>query len=167
MKFRPANLADVPDIILLIEQGKEYFRKLKIEQWQFQYPNSESIEKDIFDKTGYLLEETKIIAYVSASFLPEEHYHAIRGKWLSGEHDNFCTLHRLAIDNNKKGSGVAATLLSQIEHICNEKDVKNIRVDTHNDNNSMRRFLEKNGFTLCGIIINTIGEERLAYEKIL
>ena len=168
MKFRPATFHDIPTVIEIIDQGKAYFRSHGIEQWQREYPNATSIEKDIQDKTGYVLaeEKRKIIAYVSASFIPDDHYQYISGKWLTTG-NNFCTVHRLAIDNHKKGSGVAAVLLKHIENICIEKKVPSIKVDTHVDNLPMKRFLEKNGFIFCGTVINTWDEERIVYEKIL
>ena len=41
-----------------------------------------------------------------------------------------------------------------------------IRIDTHEDNKPMRRFLEKCGFKFCGIIYLEDGSKRLAYEKL-
>ena len=41
------------------------------------------------------------------------------------------------------------------------------RIDTHNDNHSMQKFLYKNGFALCGNIILKSGAPRIAFEKIL
>ena len=42
-----------------------------------------------------------------------------------------------------------------------------IRIDTHDDNLSMQRFLTKYGFTHCGTIYLENKETRRAYEKIL
>ena len=39
----------------------------------------------------------------------------------------------------------------------------NIRIDTHRDNRIMKHNIMKHGFTYCGIIYLTSGDERLAY----
>lgn len=40
----------------------------------------------------------------------------------------------------------------------------NIRVDTHADNKTMQRLIEKNGFTKCGTIYVKNGTARIAYQ---
>ena len=46
-----------------------------------------------------------------------------------------------------------------------------IRIDTHRQNASMQRMLEKNGFAYCGIIYlqdgAEAGAERLCFDKLL
>ena len=41
----------------------------------------------------------------------------------------------------------------------------NIRVDTHADNKTMQRLIEKNGFTKCGTIYVKNGTARIAYQR--
>ena len=43
----------------------------------------------------------------------------------------------------------------------------NIRIDTHRDNKIMQHNILKHGFTYCGIIYLTSGDERLAYQKLI
>lgn len=58
-------------------------------------------------------------------------------------------------------------IIQNAEAMCNEKEVRSIRVDTHRDNISMQKMLLKNGFKYCGIIYLKDGSERLAYDKLL
>ena len=39
-------------------------------------------------------------------------------------------------------------------------------MDTHEDNISMQRLLEKNNFKYCGIIYLEDGNKRIAFEKL-
>ena len=45
------------------------------------------------------------------------------------------------------------------------------KTDTHENNEPMKKFLEKNGFSYCGVIYldkePDVGEKRIAYEKII
>ena len=43
----------------------------------------------------------------------------------------------------------------------------NVRIDTHRENKTMRRIIERYGFKYCGIIYLLNGDERLAYQKTL
>ena len=53
------------------------------------------------------------------------------------------------------------------KELAKEKGVTSIKIDTHEDNEAMRRSLIKNGFDYCGIIYLTDGNPRVAYEKLL
>ena len=47
INFRRANLNDLPNIMEIIRQAQVYLRSLKIDQWQNNYPNIETIISDI------------------------------------------------------------------------------------------------------------------------
>ena len=53
----------------------------------------------------------------------------------------------------------------KIENKLKELNYDSIRVDTHKDNKSMLRFIEKNGFQKCGIVYIRKTDERIAFEK--
>ena len=42
--------------------------------------------------------------------------------------------------------------MKEVENLCKGNRVNNIKIDTHKDNISMQKLLEKNGFKYCGII---------------
>ena len=43
MKFRKTTIEDIKSIMQIIDEAKEYFRKMGIDQWQNGYPNSDVI----------------------------------------------------------------------------------------------------------------------------
>ena len=52
--------------------------------------------------------------------------------------------------------------------MCKKREIFAMRVDTHRENQTMRRFLEKRGYQFCGLVYyeGKAGEaERLAYDK--
>ncbi|MCL1935187.1 MAG: GNAT family N-acetyltransferase [Defluviitaleaceae bacterium] len=164
MEFRRAVYEDIESIMFIINQGKEYLKNRGINQWQNGYPNDKVIQKDIDENTAYVLtEDENILATVSIGFNGEPNYEKIKGNWLST--GDFCVIHRLGVANKCKGTGVGLSLLKYIENICKQKNIKNMKVDTHAENTSMRRFLEKNGFVYCGLVYTMYNQERVAYEK--
>ena len=57
-------------------------------------------------------------------------------------------------------------VIEAAELLCKIRGIDNIRVDTHRDNAPMRRVIEENRFTCCGIIYLADGSPRLAFEWI-
>lgn len=167
MEFRRAVEADICSIMNIIRQAQAYFREHGINQWQDNYPNPEIIKNDIDNKNGYvLLKDNIIIGTAAVSFDGEKTYDSIyNGKWLSS--GKYAVIHRIAIENSFKGSGLSSELLKNIEKMCLNKDVHSIKVDTHKENISMQKFLQKNGFQYCGTIYLEDGNPRIAFEKIL
>jgi RimJ/RimL family protein N-acetyltransferase len=66
----------------------------------------------------------------------------------------------LASDGTVKGIGGA--VLEWAVNKCG-----NVRIDTHKNNATMRRVLEKNGWTYCGTILidSASDRERMAFQK--
>ena len=167
MEFRKANKPDINRIMEIIGQAQAYFRGQGINQWQNNYPNPQVILNDINHDYSYVLtNDGRIIGTCAVSFDGEKTYNKIyNGRWLT---DNpYAVVHRIAVDNEFKGSGVASETLRNIEKMCLDRGVYSIRVDTHEDNKSMQRLLEKNNYVYCGIIYLEDKSPRLAYEKVL
>lgn len=113
-----------------------------------------------------MLKDNIIIGTAAVSFDGEKTYDSIyNGKWLSS--GKYAVIHRIAIENSFKGSGLSSELLKNIEKMCLNKDVHSIKVDTHKENISMQKFLQKNGFQYCGTIYLEDGNPRIAFEKML
>ncbi|HEY8422547.1 MAG TPA: GNAT family N-acetyltransferase [Thermoclostridium sp.] len=166
MEFRRAVSADLNEILEIIRQAQDYFKNKGIDQWQNNYPNEEVINNDIESKKGYVLVDGDIIVgTVSVSFDGEKTYDYIEGEWLSN--GDYAVVHRIAVRMDYKGKGLASVILKNIEHMCLKEGIHSIKVDTHEDNRSMQRLLQKNRFTYCGVIYLQDGSKRLAYEKLL
>ena len=166
MEFRNATVLDIYGIMKIIEQAQAYFKENGVNQWQNNYPNIETIKNDIEKGYGYVLEDNgKIVGTVAVSFDGEKTYDAIyEGEWLSG--GEYAVIHRMAVDNAYKGRELSSVIIKCIENICLDKGVHSIKIDTHSENISMQRVIEKNNFKYCGIIYVEDKSARLAFEKI-
>lgn len=165
MGIRKSRTTDVKEIMRIISQAQEYFKNQGINQWQNNYPNEEVINADIAKGDSYVLEKDgKIVATSVISFDKEETYDVIYdGQWITD--DKYAVIHRVAVDNVSKGLGISHKIIEFAEEMCRAKDVHSIKIDTHKDNLSMQKMLQKNGFKYCGIIHLSYGDERLAFEK--
>lgn len=165
MEFRKTVKEDIDSIMNIIKQAQSYFKKNGVDQWQNNYPNIEVIDNDIRSGNSYvLLKDKKVVATVAISFSGEKTYeHIYEGAWISN--DEYAVVHRVAVDNNHKGLGLASQVLKDIEELCINKNVRSIKVDTHECNLSMQKLLRKNKFEYCGLIYLEDNSNRLAFEK--
>lgn len=167
MNFRKGRNIDAEKIMIIIDEAKEALKSQGINQWQDGYPNLETIKSDLSQGEAYVLEDQeKIMAYVILSFGKEKTYNKIyEGHWLSEE--EYAVIHRIAVSKESKGKGISHELLKSLEKITLENNIKSIKIDTHRQNEIMRKLLEKNNYKYCGIIYLEDGSERIAFEKIL
>lgn len=167
MEFRKAKYSDVESILGIIRQAQQYLKECGVQQWQNNYPNRETIINDINNQYSYVLtKEHLVVGTVAISFDGEETYNTIyEGEWRSNQ--PFAVIHRIAVEASLKGTGLASEIITNIETMCQNRAIQSIRSDTHKDNKSMQRLLQKNGFQLCGMIYIKDGSERLAFEKLL
>lgn len=167
MELRKATEVDIDSIMNIINQAQTWFKDQGVDQWQNNYPNPETIKRDIDNNYGYvLLKDNVVISYVAFIFDGEITYNSIYdGEWISN--GEYAVVHRMAVDSRYKGQGLASVVFKYIEGLCLEKEVYSIKVDTHEDNIPMQRLLYKNGFRYCGIIYLEDGSKRIAFEKIL
>ena len=167
MELRRTTEQDIARVMEIIRAGQQYFRQANIYQWVNNYPNEDIIKEDISKDYSYVLvHEGKIVATAAVAFDGEPTYEKIyEGNWLTNE--EYAVIHRIAVAEELKGQGVAGVLLKKVEELCQERQVRSIKIDTHEDNKSMQRLMEKNGFIYCGIIYLESGSKRIAFEKIL
>ena len=167
MEFRKSTKSDIANIISIIKQAQVYFKEERIDQWQNNYPNAETINNDIYRNESYvLLKDNKIVATAAISFDGEKTYDTIYdGQWLSN--NEFAVIHRIAVDNSRKGSGLSSEIIKQVEQLCLDKGINSIKIDTHEENIPMQNLLKKNDFKYCGIIYLEDGNKRIAFEKTL
>ena len=170
MNYRLAQKTDIDRLVSMAESAKAYFRENGIDQWQKGEPNAACMLDAIGRQEIYVLEEDgEVMAMITIVSGPEPSYAAIDGAWLNEE--PYCAFHRVCVDSEKKGRGLAAQLFSQAEGTARSLGFSNIRIDTHPDNRSMQRALEKSGFIRCGCLIlkdgSEAGDPRFGYQKVL
>ncbi len=167
MTFRLAEEADFPAIMELIREAQAALRADQVPQWQNGYPTEEIIREDIRKGENYICEEEgRLIGTMVLSFAGESTYQTIYdGQWLT-EGEPYGVIHRLAVSNQRKRTGVAKSMLDQAFLECRKRKVKSLRIDTHEKNRAMRSWLEKNQFHFCGkIFLTSQGDPRVAYEQ--
>lgn len=157
--IRKAMKDDMKEIMPIYEAAKKKMRlDGNFNQWSEKYPDQDTLIHDIERGELYVAHDTKAIYGVfMLSFTDEPTYDKITGKWLNDE--PYAVIHRIA------SCGIGRNLLEDVVNFAFEK-VDNIRIDTHEDNKTMRRLLKKLGFIYTGIIYLNNGDARRAYQLI-
>lgn len=167
MILRKAERSDTPFIWEILQQAIEQRRLEGSQQWQDGYSNPQSIQSDIDNGYGHVLDDNgEVIAYAAIIFDIEPAYTDIQGTWLTN--GDYVVIHRVATSNKVKvkGKGIATQLFRLIEDLAKEKCIFSIKVDTNFDNVPMLKIMDRLGYTYCGEVFFR-GSARKAFEKVL
>ena len=149
----------------IIDTGRKFQKEQGFTQWTDDYPNADTIMRDIYDGKGYVLKsEGRIAGYMCIDFDGEPAYNNINGKWETQE--PYAVVHRMAFSTDFRGKGLADVVFRLIDELCVSRGIMSIRVDTDFPNKRMQHILQKNGFVQRGVIIFQ-GSSKLAYDKTL
>lgn len=172
MRIRKSTLDDLDQILGIYAYAREFMKKTgNPDQWKDSYPSEELVKSDILKGSSYLglaegegdekdgesLSVGEIMGTFYFAVEEEPTYKEIKeGSWLNQE--PYGVVHRVAASG--KGRGFAKSCFDWAGLQC-----RNLKIDTHRDNQVMQHVLERNGFRRCGVIYLENGEERLAYQR--
>jgi ribosomal protein S18 acetylase RimI-like enzyme len=170
MKIRQSTLKDVPSIMTIIDDAKAYLASQNIDQWQNGYPNEEQVKNDIEKEESYVVvnDENQVMATSMFTLRKEPTYRVvIDGKWIVPEEETYGVIHRLAIKKEYRKLGLATFLFDEFHQQLKNKNIKSLKIDTHEENLGMQSLIKKLGYQYCGIIYTSYNAKRLAFEKII
>ncbi len=158
--IRKSRPDDLSAIMKCYELARRYMRSQGNQsQWINGYPSQELVAEDIAEGRSYVGIDNEGDIVMAFSFVigTDPTYTIIEdGKWLN---DNvYGTIHRLG--STGKHKNVLATCVAFCEELVQE-----LRLDTHEDNKTMRDASERAGFIRCGTIYCYDGTPRIAYHK--
>lgn len=165
IKLRKVTENEILTALLFIEQAKAHLKEQGIDQWQDGYPNLESIKADVKADRGYFITAEGVPAgYLCLDFEGEPVYSQLDGRWECST--SYAALHRLAIGDSHRGTGVGKLAFAACETLCRGKGVCSIRVDTKDENTKMRHVVTGNGYKYRGDVWYDSCGKRMAFEKV-
>ena len=160
MYVRKTERSYVDTVMQIYERARRYMIETgNPTQWCEGYPPRAMIEDDVEKGISFVCVSEDGIEGVFVYFEGEDPTYV---KIENGEWQNelpYGVMHRMASAGRRKGIGTFC--LDWCFSRC-----RNLRVDTHEDNKTMQRVFEKNGFVRCGIIYVSNGTPRIAYHRI-
>ena len=167
-----AELQDMADIMLIVDEASAFLHAQHVDQWQDGYPDPGVFRRDITAGSCWLFTYQGMPAgCMTLYFETEPDYASIEdGAWLT-DGEVYGTVHRVAVRDIFRGHGLAGEMMQLAEDLTCGRGCASVRVDTHEDNAAMRSLLEKRGYRQCGVIwlqdTKEQDRKRIAYEKIL
>ena len=154
MNIRKAVVSDFNRLMEIYAIAREYMKNSgNPNQWKDYYPEKNIVKKDIEDKISYVLEDN---GYIFAVFVFIKGYE--KSYELNFPSDKeYGIIHRVASDGSKR------KIVSRIINFV-KKEVPLLRIDTHEDNKTMQKVVEKLGFKRLGIIQLDDKSFRILYE---
>jgi len=135
-------------------------------QWGDDYPNPEVFVNDIALKQLWVSEIDGQIAGVSAITTDQDPEYADAGWDIT---EPAIVTHRLAVNPDFQGKGVAKALMEQAEHVARFAGTHILRVDTNSENKATQALFPKLGYAFSGEITlaKRPGLKFLCYQKLL
>ena len=154
MNIRLANTSDTNRIFEIYEYARAYMKAHgNPYQWGDDRPEKSVTKDDIKNQRCYVMEDE---GHIFASFVFtigfEKEYEA---KFPSN--DKYGVIHRVASDGSKRG------IVERIVDFAKGK-VNFLRIDTHEDNKTMQKCIERQNFKRLGIIYLEDKSPRILYE---
>jgi ribosomal protein S18 acetylase RimI-like enzyme len=148
--LRLATIADLPALMSLVRRVVPLMRAAGNHQWDCDYPNEHICERDIDSGELWVIESAPgVLAAVTAITTDQSPEYADVG-W--NIHEPAIVIHRLAVDPDHRGIGLARAMMEHAETIARERGISVLRVDTNTQNHETQRFLPKLGYKLAGEI---------------
>ncbi len=167
MKIQHANSTHIPAIMAIVKDAQAYLASLNIDQWQDGYPDVSLFENDIANQECYVItnDENTVMGTVMFTIRPEPTYTNMDGSWIIPKEEPYGVIHRLAVSNNFRSSGLAKFTFDHFENQLMAQGISNLKIDTHPDNLGMQKLIKNRGYVYCGVITLESKAIRLAYEK--
>ena len=164
-------MSEVAELMRIANAGRALLKSRNIDQWQSEnYPSKSIFEDDINAGISYVMTDGEHIAGICALTCADEPaYSVIDGAWLTSEGTRYAVAHRGALAPEYQGQGLTRTWFELIAEEARKLGAISLRIDTHEENNAMRRSFTGAGFKECGIVRLSGADAgtRVAYEMLL
>ena len=167
VNYRLANLSDIDEVMVAVEDARALLKEEGNGQWQFGYPYREDFINDINNNRLFVvLTDNNIIASVFALCGYEEAYHHMyEGKWLTNY--EYLVIHRVAVKEKYRGMGFGKKIFEAAIIETKKRGIHSLRIDTHEKNSLLIHLFKLYGFKYCGKAILPPDKDRVMYEKII
>lgn len=148
MEFRTATIDDLDALVALYGAATQDMLRQGIDQWDEYYPDREILTEDVEsgDMTLGLLDGEPACAWVvNREYEPEY----VSGAWEHTRGD-FCVLHRLCVNPELQGRGLARQAMARMEKNALDKGFDSVRLDVFSQNLHAQRLYERLGYKRTG-----------------
>lgn len=149
-KIRLATLNDVAQIMSLVQRVTQLLNQQGNFQWDKNYPLQAIFEQDIERQTLFVApNDQQIEGIICINTQQAEEYVAL--DW-QANNNNFCVIHRLAVNPLHQNSGIGTKLLAFADSYAHLNNKQYIQLDTYMGNETANRLFKKHAYQYRGNI---------------
>lgn len=116
-----------------------------VDQWNYDYPNAETLARDVELGHNYVIRvENQIAASIALNDIQDDQYKAIHWK---NRDDSVLVIHRLGVHPDFQGKGYGKLMCQFAEDFARKNGFKAIRLDAYSDNIISNTLYEKLGYS--------------------
>ncbi|WP_187444802.1 GNAT family N-acetyltransferase [Rossellomorea vietnamensis] len=148
--IRKGKKEDIAEIMEMVRKTVDIMKREDIDQWTDEYPLAEDFIKDAENKSLYVAVNLEDKVAGSITIDQAEPVEYSNSAWR--KEGPAYLFHRLVVNPEVRGKGIASLLIKQTEHVAKENQVFYIRTDTYSLNKKAQMLFRKNGFIQTGEI---------------
>lgn len=150
MDIKRGKIKDIARIMDIIKAAIANMEAEKVYQWDDMYPNEMVIKDDIINENLYVyIDENIIKGIIVLNETQDGEYKKLKWKYSAKKQ---IVIHRLCIDPQYQGKGIAKKFLKYAEEYSMENNYGSIRLDAFTKNKTAYTMYEKLGYEKVGIV---------------
>ncbi|HEO8421199.1 GNAT family N-acetyltransferase [Niallia sp. FSL W8-0635] len=148
MEIRQGHIDDLPIIMEIVKKALVIMQAEGNDQWSHKYPNENSFRIDIENKNLFVaIMDDKVVGSITIDQIGGKNYEDIAWTY---HHMEYMVIHRLVVDPDIRGGGIASNLLAFAEVYAIEQDIFYLKTDTYSLNDKAQNLFVKNGYNKVG-----------------
>ncbi|MET3695980.1 hypothetical protein SAMN05877753_102488 [Bacillus oleivorans] len=165
MRIRKASQKDLEAIMSIIQVTVKLMEENKNDQWTGEYPQEDDFQSDLKKDHLYVATlQERVVGCITIDQEEPEEYSFVNWR----RNGDAFLFHRLAVDPDTRGEGIASKLISFAENVAISHNVFYIKVDTYSLNKKAQKLFDKLGYEKQGeIFLYGKKEPFYCYDKIL
>lgn len=145
--MRLAQEKDIPELLQVLSEVVDFMQQAGIDQWDQNYPNKQTLEKDIMHQQAYVYEiDNSIAAYVCLNQVQDQSYAQLN--WLY--HEPSLVIHRLFVRPKQQRKAIAKQILDFSYQYAKSCELLSIRLDTLEQNPFANSLYIKENYRFVG-----------------
>lgn len=163
--IRLARQEDLDEVMAFVGEVIKQMNAQGNFQWKSDYPTRQHFSEDVEHKSLYVFTiDERVVGVVAHTLDFCEEYGQVCDNSIPS-----IVSHRLAVNPQFQGRGIAKKLIAYADQLCPEKHVNCIRGDTNIQNIPMQRVFEQLGYKNMGNISLALrpGLTFVCYEKVV
>lgn len=148
--IRRGNIEELNSLMRMLKAVVANLNSLGINQWDEVYPDAVTINNDIQERNLYVFEDEGILkGMIVLNERQEKEYADVAWKHYNGKQ---LVVHRLSVDPQFQGQGVARRLMHFAEGYARENGYSAIRLDTFSQNPITMNFYKSLKYDVAGTV---------------